>query len=246
MGAGDWIMCTSQIRNLHARNRIPVLVVGLGGRVHWSPIFENNPRIARKPSRGVQRLMNGPGIRPYIASKTEKNWTWKKWPIAPGEIFLSQAEKDFAAQYAGRVLIEPNTKVANGNKAWPFERWQAVADSGAAQFLQVGGEGSRRLDGVPFVQTELRPALAILAASRGFVGSEGALHHAAAAFDVPAVVLWSHFIDVSFTGYATQTNLRHASGWCGSRTPCAECAASMARITVDEVVGAIKSLKGSA
>jgi hypothetical protein len=59
---------------------------------------------------------------------------------------------------------------------------------------------------------------------------------------VPAVVLWSHFIDVDVTGYTSQKNIRHAGEPCGSRVPCAECAASMARISVEEVTDTLVRL----
>ena len=50
--------------------------------------------------------------------------------IEPGEIYLSAAEKAFAAPHAGRILIEPNTKVEGSNKAWVIDRWQELVDRG--------------------------------------------------------------------------------------------------------------------
>lgn len=97
------------------------------------------------------------------------------------------------------------------------------------------------MEGVPFVETKTaREAFAVLSWSRLFVGCEGALHHAAAAFNVRAVVLWSEFISPIFTGYQTQRNLRSTNAVCGSRMPCPSCAASMAAITVDEVIKAVR------
>lgn len=235
MGCGDFVMATSQVKQMYARNPLPVLVVGAGGRPQWSPAFENNPKILRKPNRRCQQLRNGPGLRPYIAGKTATHWTWRKWDIRPGEIFLSDAERAFAEPYAGRVLVEPNTKVQGGNKAWRFDRWQRFVDESPEAFIQVGAPESRRLDRVEFVETTIRQAFAVLAVSRAFVGCEGALHHAAAALGIPAVVLWSEFVDVQFTGYTSQRNIRHAGPACGSRLPCEGCKASMDAISVDEV-----------
>ena len=118
MGLGDWIMATSQVKGLHEANGRPVLVTGAGGRVMWSEVFENNPRIIRRPMRDCQVLQNGPGLRPYIRAKTEQRWFWKTWDIAPGELYFTEEEKAVAEKYRGMIFIEPNTKISDGNKAW--------------------------------------------------------------------------------------------------------------------------------
>lgn len=217
----------------------PVLVLGRAGRVMWSPeVFTNNPRIIRRPEGSFQMLQNGPGMRPYIAAKQERRWVWKSWPIAPGEIYLSEDERSSAWPWTGCVVIEPHTKVADGNKSWQWERWQAVVDAMPnVRFVQVGPFNTRALDGVEMATTSFRQAAAILSVSKAFVGTEGALHHAAAALGIPAVVLWSEFISPDITGYAQHRNLRHAGEPCGARVPCVGCKISMGLITVDEVVG---------
>lgn len=228
-------MATAQVKQLHARTGRPVYVVGRHGIVQWHEVFENNPKILRAPHRNATRLVNASGLRPYIASKTPARWFWKRWDIGPGELFLTAAEIAFAAPHAGRVLIEPNTKVPDSNKAWAWSRWQQLVDRGG-DFVQVGPAGARRLDGVLFVETPtFRLGCAVLAASRAFVGAEGGLHHASAALGVPAVVLFSEFVGTDITGYDTHRNLRHAGVACGARLPCAGCRASMEAITVDEV-----------
>jgi hypothetical protein len=237
MGAGDWIMATSQVKTLYARTGMPVVVVGRDGRPQWSEVFENNPKIARRPSpASVTRLVNAPGVRPYIASKTPERWTWKKWAISPGEIFLTEAEKRFAEHYRGAVLIEPNTKGTNeGNTAWITERWWQLGAT-RGDFIQVGPVGVDRIPGVPHVVTpSFRLACAVLAVCKGFVGTEGGLHHAAAALGVPAVVLFSEFISPDITGYPMHRNLRHAGPACGSRLRCEGCRRSMLALTVNEV-----------
>lgn len=196
-------------------------------------IWHGNPRISLT---GGQTLVNGGGVRPYIKAKTRTNWVWQKWDISPGEIYLSDAEKEFGSRYAGRIVIEPHTKVQNGNKSWRWERWQEVVDRFPHRFIQVGPGYTQCLARVDSVQTTFRQACAILAVSKAYVGPEGAGHHAAAALGVPAVVLYSEFIDPSVTGYDSQRNIRHANGTCGSRVPCSSCRASMDAITVDEVL----------
>lgn len=237
MGVGDWLMATAQVRKLHAKTGKPVLVVGWGGRVEWQPVFENNPKILRAHQPGCATVKNCSGHRPYIEAKTATNWVWREWDKGPGEIYLTGAEKAFAWPHGGRILIEPNTKVDGSNKAWFWDRWQAVVDRGG-EFVQVGPAGTRRLERVHFVETPtFRHACAVLAGSKAFVGAEGGLHHAAAALNVPAVVLFSDFISPLVTGYETHRNLHKGTSrlGCGMRTPCAGCRASMEAITVDEV-----------
>jgi ADP-heptose:LPS heptosyltransferase len=235
VGYGDWILATGQVKKLHTEHSKAVCVIGFNGRVQWSDVFENNPKILRKMEAGCLFLKNAGGCRPYILAKGLAKWVWKDWEIAPGEVYLSDAEQAFAEPYRGKVLIEPTTKVPNGNKAWPWERWQGVVDRTGFDFIQVGPVNTPVLRGVSHVATTFRQAMAVLSVCKAYVGPEGALHHAAAALNVPAVVLWSHFIHPRFTGYASQRNLRHANGWCGSRLPCNGCKQSMSAISVDEV-----------
>ncbi len=238
MGLGDWIMATAQVRQLHQATGKLVVVLDLRNKVQWSPVFDNNPLVSRK-IYGAAQLINAPGCRPYIAGKTHDKWVWRHWKIEPGNLYLTPQELAFAAPFAGKVLVEPNTKVVGGNKAWPFERWQALVDRDPNRYIQVGSPEARKLRGVEFCETDFRQALAVLMSSIGFVGCEGALHHAAAAMHIPSVVLWSEFISPEFTGYETQANIRHANGWCGARITCEGCRQSMLAITVDEVYEAM-------
>lgn len=244
MGLGDWIMATAQARAINLSTGRQVLVTDSRGRVYWSPVFDHNPRLLRQDAEGCAVLVSAPGARPYIAGKTTERWIWKEWDIAPGELYFQKGETDYADAFAGGILIEPHTKVVGGNKSWPFARWQAVVDAfPEVRFIQVGNAVTRKLSGVQFVETPtFRHAAAILAQSSAVLTTEGALHHAAAALDVPAIVLWSEFIDPKFTGYKGQINIRHAGKACGARVPCETCRESMNAITVDEVAGALRGL----
>lgn len=242
MGIGDEIMATARARRLHESNGYPVCVVGRNGAPRWSPVWENNPRIVKTRERRCNVLASGGGAgRPYIAAKTSRAWRWKHWEREPGEIYLSDQELQFAEPYAGFILVEPHTKFAWSNKAWPIERWAALVRGDESRYIQVGPLGTTALPGVRLVETTFREACAVLARSLAFVGTEGALHHAAAALGVPAVVLWSEFISPEFTGYDSQTNIRHAGPACGARISCRGCAASMLAIEVAEVAAAIKA-----
>lgn len=232
-------MATAQVKQLHRDKPVPVLVVDRRGRPQWHPVFENNPKITTRANRGHQPLYNAAGLRPYIVAKAPDRWTWKPWAIEPGELYLTPAERGFAAPFAGCVMVEPNVK-ENGhtNKAWPWDRWQALVDAVDVPFIQCVPPGARGLvhRRVWRIETPtFRYACAVLAVSKAFVGTEGGLHHAAAALGIPAVVLFSEFISPAITGYRTHRNIHHAGEPCGSRLPCAGCAAAMNAITVDEV-----------
>jgi hypothetical protein len=232
-------MATSQAKALNERTGLPVLVLGPTGRLYWSEVFENNPRLVRRPGTRCAPLRNAPGYRPYIAGKTPDRFLWRRWDIRPGELYFSAAELAFAEPYRGAMFVEPHTKVPGGNKAWPFDRWQAVVDRLGTRVVQTGQAGSRALVGAEFVETTFRQAAAVLSVCRAFAGAEGAMHHAAAAVGVRSVVLWSEFISPEFTGYASQRNIRHAGAACGARVPCKGCRASMDAIAVDEVYEAL-------
>lgn len=240
MGLGDWIMATGQVRLLNEETGRRVVVIDKMGKPQWSPVFENNPRIAKQLTPEYTTLLNAGGSRPYIRFKDDRRWYWKDWDKSIGEIYLSDSERQFGALHGGRVLIEPNTKVQDGNKAWPWDRWRALVHEREHIFIQCGKPGTRRLPNVQFVETTFREACAVLAASSGFVGTEGGLHHAAAALGVPAVVLFSEFIAPRYTGYESQKSLRHAGESCGNRFPCSGCKASMEAITVAEVWEALQ------
>lgn len=243
MGLGDWIMATSQVREINERTGKRVVVVDRMNRPRWSEAFDNNPRICRNHEDHTERLLNSGGARPYIRAKTNEQWQWRRWDINPGELWLTDEEREFGRPYDGCFIIEPLTKDPNSNKRWVENRWQEVVDRFPnATFVQMGPDPSRRLHSVTYVRTTVRQAFGLLSAARGFVGTEGALHHAAAALKTPAVVLWSEFISPTFTGYPEQINIRHAQNTCGKRIPCASCRDSMMAITVSEVEQAIRGI----
>lgn len=242
MGVGDELMATAQAKVLHEKNGIPVLIIDRHECPRWHEIWHGNPRLVSTAASRHQRLMNAGGVRPYIALKTRTHWTWRRWDIQPGEIYLTDEEREFARPYSGRIFIEPHTKIPTSNKAWIWERWQEVAARFPGSFIQTGQPGTRWLNGVESVITTFREACAIMQVSKAYLGPEGAGHHAAAALGVPAVVLWSEFIAPEFTGYASQRNLRHAGPACGARVPCGGCKASMDLITVDEVITELEQI----
>ncbi|MEO6588950.1 MAG: glycosyltransferase family 9 protein [Pyrinomonadaceae bacterium] len=243
-------MASGEARALHAKNGLPVMIVGAHGRAMWSEVFEGAPYILR-PRRfnggRFQRLVSGGGVRPYIAQKTPTKWMWREYKPKPAEIFFTDAERAFAEPFRGMVMLEPEVKnIGHDNKAWPLSRWvELAATFGINAAVQcVPPDATRTLppNVLKVATPTFRHAAAVLAVSKAFVGTDGGLMHAAAAVGTPAVILWSEFTSPAICGYATMTNIRHAGKPCGNRLQCKGCHEAMSKITVDEVSAALKGL----
>lgn len=236
-------MAAGEAKRTHLKTGKPVAICDRRGMPQWFPVWDGIPYIAKQRSAGTVTIVNGSGVRPYIVFKTPKAWKWQPYRPEPADYVVTPEEQRYAQPYRGMVMLEPNVKAQqHANKAWPFERWQALADELRARrimVVQCVPTGAKLLCGVMGVETsEIRRAIGILASAKLFIGTEGALHHAAAAVRTPAIVLWSEFIDPSVTGYASQTNLRNADKPCGARLPCKGCEASMRAISVEQVLAA--------
>lgn len=244
MGSGDWVIATGQVKRMYAKRPVPVMVVNHINKPQWNDLFIGNPKISKYAKPGLQTLVNSSGHRPYIVSKTDRQWTWRPFGPEPGEIFFTPAELAFAEPYRGKVMIEPNGKnIGHNNKRWDWSRWQQLVERNIAPMVQCASTGGAYLTGVKNVATpSFRQAAAVLSVSRAFVGGEGGLMHAAAAVGVPAVILWSEFIEPSVTGYPMHKNIRHAGPACGMRVDCQTCRASMEAITVREVAEALQEV----
>lgn len=243
MGVGDELIAAGQAKRLQAKNPAPVLIVDASRRPRWNPVWDNNPRLIKRSEGKFQYLVNAPGVRPYVHAKTAHRWAWRKFDLVPGEMYFTEDEQ--SSRVAGLLVIEPNIKGTNdGNKGWIWERWQAVADAFPGRCIQfMPSSDTRVLRNVWTLKTPtFREAAAVLANAAAFVGTEGALHHAAAALGRPAVVLFSEFISPAITGYKTHRNLYHAGAPCGMRSACPTCRASMEAITVDEVVSNLREI----
>jgi ADP-heptose:LPS heptosyltransferase len=248
VGVGDFLMAAGEARKVHAANKLPVLIVGRRGIPMWSEVFEHNPYILRRATQRCNRVVSGGGVRPYIDLKTPGRWFWKPYKPIPAELFFTKEEKAFAEPYRGMVMIEPNVKaIGHTNKAWPMTRWKQVALAAIlhhpAGVVQCGASGFQGLPDVTHVITPtFRLALAVQSVCKAFIGTDGGLMHGAAANEIPAVILWSEFTSPEIVGYPRMVNLRHAGKPCGMRVNCPGCAAAMDKITVAEVVAALKGI----
>lgn len=233
-------MVAGEAKRLQRTDPRRVVVLDRKGRHRWHDLWALNPRIARPGEAGdFQTLVNGPGVRPYIAAKSPRRWTWADWSAEPGEIYFTEAEKAFGRLSRGFVIVEPGLKSgASPNKAWPH--WQTLVDALALPWAQVGPGGTETLRGVRHIKTStFRQACAVLAHSQAYVGPEGGLHHAAAAVGRPAAVIFGGYISPSITGYAMHRNLYAGGEPCGMRIPCGHCREAMEQITVEMVAEAL-------
>lgn len=258
MGIGDQLIATGLAKGAAARGkRIAFGPGGRGARTawdKWSPeIFRGNPNIAAPGTEGepdVEWIDFRKGHRLYNSIGPGSKWRWHDFHPVPGEVFFSRKELAWAAGVgSGFVLIEPNVefwKKWASNKTWPGRRYDKVAAEltrqghEVVQFMHANTRHvvqTARLISAP----SFRHALAALRKATLYIGSEGGMHHGAAAVGVPGVVLFGGFIDPKATGYDMHMNLTGGATACGSMQPCLHCRAAMRAIGSGEVLAAARS-----
>lgn len=240
MGYGDALLGSGIARLARKKTNKPICI-GDGTKVEWNEVFEGNPHISKEIVPGCVWVHCHKGFRPYVDNEgsTKERFRWRRdFQASPGEIFLSPEELRW--DQTDFVLIEPNIKGWLGpNKDWGFEKWQTVVDAMPnVRFIQTPG---RKLQGVEQVETKsFRDACALLSRADLFVGTDGGLHHAAAALDKPAVVVWGGYTHPRNLGYKTHTNLHSGVEPCGNTKPCDHCKKAMDWVTPDMVIKAIR------
>lgn len=243
MGLGDHIISTSVAKRAFAKVGKPVCV-GDGSTVEWSPVFHNNPKIARESYAGCVWVRTYKGARPYLSGNDAEKVIYKKsFRVEPGEIFLDDVEKTLFQEHNDFVLIEPNVKrlPLSRNKDWGHLKWQEVVKAlPHIKFVQLK-TGKHKLEGVDLVGSPgIRHGFAMLNRALLFIGTDGALHHAAAALGKPAVVVWGGLASPVNLGYDTHVNLHAGSQPCGSKFPCMHCQQELEKISVEHVVEAVR------
>lgn len=162
----------------------------------------------------------------------------------PGELSLPEPSGDVR----GVILhTQVKTSFSGDNKRWPWAYWVELRrelEANGVEVWQVDPPGSQGLGCSWYSDADVRKSLAQLQAASAVVTSEGLLHHAAAALEVPAVVLWGGRTDPRILGYPGQANLTSREEWCGSRRPCDHCAAAMRDITPDQVMAEVLEVMG--
>jgi len=227
MGYGDDIMTTGWARKLGVGPFTP----GVGGVPFWSTVFDHNPRMKKSRVPTTRWLNLVPGRRAYILGQSSERFLWNPDHRAPiGELFLTAGEESMAPEGGRYVMIEPNTKArGNPNKAWPKSYWQELVNAfPKTRFIQCISDGSAPLLNVlPVFTHTFRDACGVLAGASAFIGADGGLAHAAAALNVPSVVLWSGFVPAKILTYPSQLAIIAGSHHCGLFGPCEFCQAAM-------------------
>lgn len=248
MGYGDEIIGSGLARGAAARGKR--IAFGDGNQIKWSnwaeEIYRYNPNVAPP---GSEHLPNLEWIRHYKGHRLYGHFVGgtlifnPAFSGTPGEFFFNIVERDWCPIKPGFVLVEPFTKDAAPNKQWPIERYAELIERLQARGYRVAQfiyDGVRPLNlKVESIHTpNFRRAVSALDRAQLFIGSEGGLHHAAAAVGIPAVVLFGGFIHPRTTGYAGHTNIFVGNEPCGQIRRCHHCIDAMNQITVDQVLSA--------
>jgi hypothetical protein len=243
LGYGDALIGTGIAKRARLKHPGKKIAIGDGTNIEWIPdVHDGNQHLATGLGPDIVWVHCHKGFRPYVdnAASTPEKLVWRKdFKVSPGELYLTKTERDAWSQYSDFVFIEPNIKGWLGpNKDWGFDRWQQVVKSlPNIRFIQAPG---RKLDGVEQVETKtFREACALLSNATLFLGTDGGLHHAAAALGKRAVVVWGGYTHPRNLGYDTHTNLHGGSEPCGNLKPCDHCKQAMNKITIERVVRAV-------
>lgn len=239
MGWGDALITTALARQARDKHPDKIICPGNGAAVIWDSVYDGNPNLSKEPQPGCVWIHNYKGHRPYIASQTATHYTYNyKFKVTPGELYLTDDEAYW--NYSDFVYIEPNIKGWLGpNKDWGFANWQETVDSlEGVNFVQGPG---RKLNGVEQVETRsFRHACGLLAKSKLFVGTDGGLHHAAAALGIPAIVIWTGFSPWDVLGYDDHVNIHPGTNVCGKLHGCPHCERGARSIKPYRVIDAIR------
>jgi hypothetical protein len=246
VGYGDELMGSGVARGAHARGRR--IAFGDGQHIIWHDnahqIYRNNPNVAKPGSEGAPDLewvAHYPSNRLYHRGRDGNRWLFSDWRAIEGQVFFDENEMLIAKTFQFDVVIEPTVKRIAPNKQWPVERYQRVATALAQAGYRVAQFMGGRTDGklnyaTPVPTSGFRIALAKLARARLFIGSEGGLHHGAAALGVRAVVIFGGFTHPRNTGYDLHHNIFVGDEPCGLQTACPHCREAMNSITVEQVL----------
>ena len=267
MGVGDALMATGEVKKLRKKNTNAKFIIGDGKRSYWNEVFDNNPYIKRGSEahnfKEIIWINNYEGNRPYRnydKKLSKENYNWKKiFRPEKGELFFSDIENKIAEETISAVrekigakkliFIEPHIKKRLGyeNRDWGFEKWGKVVFElkNDYEFIQVTYEDRQAIkDCININGLNFRSTAAILAQCDLFIGPEGGMHHAAAATDRKAVVIFGGHISPDITGYDFHKNLYidHPMSPCGNKYFCKHCQECLKKITTSIVVNEIKKI----
>lgn len=207
---------------------------------------------------GDHLIVNAPGCRPYIVYPftAETGWTFDRSFRARdhiAKIYLTDEELEIGRRVRERlgpyVLFDPWSK--HPNLRWPIEHWQKLIYPDAPWRIAFVQQDyplgyAHEIPGAVRVPTpSFREACGLLASASAYIRGESGMCHAAAALDVPNVVIWGGCMDWEVLGgYPKQigVGVQQTGGQppCGSYSPCSHCKAVMASISPFEVSVALR------
>lgn len=243
MGLGDWLMASGDAKEANERTGKKVKL-GDGVRMSWDgQVFANNPRMASNSDTDVVWVKNYQGHRPYLkGTKNGRLLFNDDYKPKVGEIYFNQVEKKNIEKIdKDYIVVEPNVKrlyAHTVNKAW--HGWEELFKHDLP-WLQLGDVSVTRYTNWKETAT-FRDALQVLSKAKLFVGTDGGLHHAAAALGIPSVVIWTGFTSPRHLGYDTHRNIHDGSEPCGTYSGiCRHCLLKSKAISVEQVLDAVNT-----
>ena len=243
MGLGDWLMASGDAKEANERTGKKVKL-GDGVRMSWDgQVFVNNPRMASNSDTDVVWVKNYQGHRPYLkGTKNGRLLFNDDYKPRVGEVYFSQLEKKNIDKIdKDYIVVEPNVKRVYAhtvNKAW--HGWEELFKHDLP-WLQLGDISVKRYTKWKETAT-FREALQVLSKAKLFVGTDGGLHHAAAALGIPSVVIWTGFTSPRHLGYDTHRNIHDGSEPCGTYdSVCQHCLLKSKAISVEQVLDAVNT-----
>jgi len=255
MGYGDEIMASAEIRAAKEKNPESQIVVGDGSPFPWveqqSLIFQNNPNVTHpkkvQASKPITYVKNFPGRRPYAQRFLSDRIIFSNYRPAKGNIFFSEEEaeklKSLQEKFSKYVLLNPHVKgsFSGANKDWGIKKWKALSQTLKDQnvnLIQVELNQEAKLPECEQFKTQsFRDMCLLISAVDVVVTSEGGVHHAAAALDKNAVVIFGGRSSPYNLGYDFHRNI-YVDGPespCGKNVHCDHCRTSMNSISVELV-----------
>jgi hypothetical protein len=243
MGLGDWLMASGDAKEANERTGKKVKL-GDGVRMSWDgQVFVNNPRMASNSDTDVVWVKNYQGHRPYLkGTKNGRLLFNDDYKPRVGEVYFSQLEKKNIDKIdKDYIVVEPNVKRVYAhtvNKAW--HGWEELFKHDLP-WLQLGDISVKRYTKWKETNT-FREALQVLSKAKLFVGTDGGLHHAAAALGIPSVVIWTGFTSPRHLGYDNHRNIHDGSEPCGTYdSVCQHCLLKSKAISVEQVLDAVNT-----
>ena len=243
MGLGDWLMASGDAKEANERTGKKVKL-GNGVTMFWDgQVFANNPRMASKSDTDVVWVKNYQNHRPYIKGTNNGHMLFNDdYKPVVGEIYFDNEEQKAIDKIQGDyIIVEPSVKktfIHTVNKAW--HGWEELFKHDLP-WLQLGDFTTDKK--TKWLETPtFRNALQVLSKAKLFVGTDGGLHHAAAALGIPSVVIWTGFTSPRHLGYDTHRNIHDGSEPCGTyNSVCKHCLLKSKAITVEQVLDAVNT-----